>query len=362
MKVGIITFHRAINYGAVLQTLALQKTIENLNSDVEIIDYRCKTIEDDYKNFSVTKKKFLKDIINSTLSYSIRSRKKENFRRFCSEELNLSKEIYNNNDELINANNNYDIFITGSDQVWDNKCAKFDKAYFLKFVKDSKKKYSYAASFAFGEIPEGLEKEYIDRLHDFNKLSVREEKGKKIFGALLNKDIRIDLDPTLLLSKNDWESYCSEVNEKEKYILIYTVNGPKTLFKVAEKISKELGYKLIYINDSIKKKVDAYYKKGISPSEYLSLFKNAEFVLTNSFHGTVFSIIFEKRFIVESESDSGKINHRSIGLLNMVGLDNRLLENIKNSEWKDEIDYKKVKECLNLKREDSISYLNEILK
>lgn len=360
MKIGILTFHRALNYGAVLQALALVKTAEKLGVDVEVIDYRCKRIEEDYKNIKVAKGSFVKDIINSILSYSIRKRKKKNFRRFCSDNLNLSNKVYYSNEELLEANNKYDAFITGSDQVWDNKCADFDKAYFLTFVSDSSKKNSYAASFAFGKIPEGLEDEYKKRLKDFNSISVREEKGKEIFSDILNKDIHIDLDPTLLLDKEEWISYTKENNEDEKYILIYTVNQPKELFSYAEKLSKESGYKLIYINDSLNKKVNAEYKRGISPSEFLTLFLNSEYVLTNSFHGTVFSIIYEKKFMVEINSKKNKINYRAKNLLSMLNLEDRILE--KNKDINNNIDYVYVKDKLDHEKKSSVKYLSSILR
>lgn len=361
MKIGIITFHRAINYGAVLQTLGLQKALEQINYDVEVIDYRCKQIEDDYKNFKIGSN-VIKDLVKSTLLYSVRSRKKRKFEEFNNKYLNLSKDVYRTYEDLLKANNEYDVFITGSDQVWDNKCAGFDKAYFLGFVEEPKKKNSYAASFSFGEIPNGMKDEYKKRLEDFNKISVREEKGRKIFGELLSNEIRVDLDPTLLLKSEEWDKYASKNEEKEKYILLYNVNAPKNLFEYAEKLSKDTGYKIIYISDSPVKKINAEYRKGISPSDYLALFKNAEYVLTNSFHGTVFSLMFEKKFIVELESINGKVNHRSKNLLNMLNLDNRILDGLDNRNCYNQINYREVNKILDRKRNESIKYLREIVK
>lgn len=360
MKVGILTFHRALNYGAVLQALGLVKTVEKLGVDANVIDYRCKTIEDDYRNIKIEKGSFIKDVVNSALSYKTRKRKKNTFRAFCNNNLNLSSNAYYSNEDLSKLNDQYNTFITGSDQVWDNKCANFDEAYFLTFVNDSNKKNSYAASFAFGELPQGLEDEYKERLKNFNSISVREEKGKNIFSKLLNRDIHIDLDPTLLLDKEEWISYTEKNNESEKYILIYTVNQPRELFSYAEELSKSTGYKLIYINDSLNKKVNAEYKRGVSPSEFLTLFANAEYVLTNSFHGTAFSIIYEKKFIVEINSKKNKINYRSKNLLSMLSLEDRILDG--TNDIKNSINYVDVKNKLDQERKLSIEYLSSIVR
>lgn len=362
MKVGIMTFHRAINYGAILQVLALQKSIEKFNVEVEVIDYRCEKIEKDYSNIRIRKNTVLNDTINSVLSYPIRRKKKNNFLKFMNNNLNLSKEVYYSIDDLFKSNEFYDLFVTGSDQVWDNKCVNFDKAYFLSFVNEAKKKNSYAASFAFGELPSGTEEEYCNRLCDFENISVREDIGVSIFGKLLNREINVNLDPTLLLEKDEWTSYTNENAEKEKYILVYTVNAPKELLKYAENISNKLGCKIIYINDSFKKKAKAEYLRGASPSEFLTLFKNAEIVLTNSFHGTVFSIIFEKKFVVELNSKTNKVNHRSKHLLEFLKLEKRILENIKNDQWGNDIDYENVRLLLRNERKRAVIYLEELLK
>ena len=362
MKVAIITFHRAINYGAVLQVLALQESIMKLNHEATVIDYRCKAIEEDYKNIRLKKGVGLKSIVNNVISYPIRYKKKKEFYRFVEKNLNLSSSIYSSNAELIKSNDEYDIFITGSDQVWDDKCVKFDKAYFLDFVSESSKKNSYAASFSFGELPNDLKEEYRARLKDFNNISVREEVGKKIFGQLLNKNIVVSLDPTLLLNKEEWSKYATERLIEQKYILIYSVHAPNKLFKFAEELSNKTGFKLVNINDSWQRKVNAKYLRGISPSEYLSLFKNAQYILTNSFHGTVFSLIFNKKFMVELVSKTNKINHRSKHLLELLGLEDRILENIDGKWQDDDIDYKNVNCILEIERKKSIQYLENILK
>lgn len=363
MKVGILTFHRAINYGAVLQTLALQEAIQKLNCQVSVIDYLCPKIEYDYKILKINKKKILKDSIKLIINYSIKKRKAIAFNTFNKKFLNVSENSYKSIEELNAANSEYDLFITGSDQVWDNKCAGFDEAYFLTFVDDSKKKNSYAASYSFNEIPTELKGEYKRRLEDFNNISIREKSGQSIYEELLEKEVSISLDPTLLISDNEWKKYIKEPKIKGKYILLYNVNMPNKLFSIAMGLSDKLGYKIVYINDSLIKKINAEYRRGVCPGEFLGLFKNAEYVLTNSFHGTVFSVLFKKKFFVEMISKDGRTNYRSKNLLKDLNLEDRIIENIdiNNIDTDTEINYDKSMEVLKKKREESISYLKKIL-
>lgn len=138
MKVGILTFHRAINYGAVLQTFALQKVLSRY-CECEVIDYRCKYIENLYKPFNISKDRFIRSLISTILKYRSRKIKMIKFYKFLDNNVKLSPSF--NKSDLKNIEDNYDVFITGSDQVWNNSCAGFDKTYFLDFVSDKRKKF-----------------------------------------------------------------------------------------------------------------------------------------------------------------------------------------------------------------------------
>lgn len=363
MKIGILTFHRAFNYGAVLQTLglvvALQK--EYPNAQIEVIDYYNKRVQALCKSFYMAPGNKLISFAKALVRYPERRRKKNNFDDFVQSNVPLSQKAFFSEDELKTIQNDYDFFITGSDQVWNNVCGNFDKAYFLTFVEDINKKIAYAASFGFKTIPNGLEEEYKKRLDKFTKISVREKSGSKILEELKGIAATVCVDPTLLLNKNDWVQYVIKNKEHKPYIFVYSVLEPefeKRLSEIAQKMDKQV----IYLNDAIKeKKKHVKYIRGISPVEFISYIYHADMVLTNSFHGTVFSIIFEKLFFVETKTEKYE-NDRIINLLENAGLANR---EIRDQNWGElsniEINWKNVKNNLEIKQKESLEFIKDSL-
>ena len=203
MRIGIITFHRAINYGAVLQTYALQKFLNVSNYDAEVIDYRCEHMENFYKTFTI-KDKSVKQIIRGMLNFKNTYKKKREFYRFLDQNVRISTEVYDKFN-IDKANLRYDKFITGSDQVFNFACTDFDKTYFLQFVKNCDNKLSYAASFGMKEIPDSYVNDYKSLLSTFSELSIRENAGQQIVKKLTGKDSELSVDPVFLLTAEEWE-------------------------------------------------------------------------------------------------------------------------------------------------------------
>ncbi len=322
MKIGIITFHRAINYGAVLQTYALQNFLSNKQYDAEIIDYRCDYMENFYKTIGL-KDKTLKQSIRSLMNFFPSSKKKKKFRAFLKNRVNVSKKIYDKSN-IGEANQVYDKFITGSDQVFNFACSNFDKNYFLEFVTDASKKYSYAASFGRKDIPSNFQKDYKKLLSDFQDLSIRETAGQKIVEELLGRDTELSVDPVFLLKTEEWEKIAQKPKE-QKYILIYKLNSSDLIFDFARKLSEKTGDQIIALNFDIVDKLKTRDIKGVSTAsveEFLGFFKYADYVVTNSFHGTAFSILFHKQFYVEALQKDFKPNDRVESLLNITNLGN----------------------------------------
>ena len=229
MNVGITTFHRAVNYGAVLQTYALQKALEKINVKSEVIDYRDNIIDNRFKFFY---NKSLKRFVRDLLYYPVFSSKNKKFESFLKTYVKTTDKIYTNFEQLKTLQN-FDKYITGSDQVWNYKLTKWDKVYFLNFVQDNNKKCSYAASFGLNEIPSTEIQEYKKLLSQFNHISVREKKGEEIIYNLLERKAMVDLDPTLLLDKKEWSSIAKVPKEKE-YILVFVMQKNNSTFKFAE--------------------------------------------------------------------------------------------------------------------------------
>ncbi|MFR2839550.1 MAG: polysaccharide pyruvyl transferase family protein [Zhenhengia sp.] len=360
MKIGIITFHRAVNYGAILQAYALQQALNKLGVDNEIIDYRCRHIEDAYSLFDIKKIKSLRNLIHIVLYDPVNKIKSNKFKKFIEQNIKMSSKIETKND-LNEINMNYEAFITGSDQVWNNKCTGFDKAYFLDFVKDDTKKNSYAASFGTNCIIEELEEDYRKLLGKFNNISIREKQGQEILRELINIDVPVHLDPTFLLTKEEWLNVVKDTSNKDKYILVYLMQYSPSIIKFAENLSKSSGYKIIHINNEIIKKAKGKYIRTSGPEEFLGLFAGAEYIVTNSFHGTAFSINFNKNFFVELLPPPAKVNSRLENIMDLLNLRDRQIVNGKNINIDKSIDYNKVNAKIAEEREVAKSYLREIL-
>ena len=196
-------------------------------------------------------------------------------------------------------------------------------------------------------------------LNKFNVISVRENKAKEILEKLIkNRDIRVDIDPTLLLNKNEWEKIAIKPKEKD-YIIMYLMHKNKSTFEFAKKLAKETNCKIIFIADTVKRRIKAKYKYSVSPEEWLGYFLNAKYVITNSFHGLAFSINMNKNFFVEMQNITSTGNSRLEQLLDIFGLQDRVITNdCKN--LKAEIDWKNINLKLKKYKENSLKYIKEI--
>lgn len=355
MKFGIMTFHRAVNYGAVLQTYALQTTLAELGMDSEVIDYRSDKIEGLYKIFSP----LLSNIKN--LSIYTKAKKKIVFNRFLKNHIVLSKE-YKSKEELKKIEKEYAAVITGSDQVWCEKCAREDSVFFLDFIKNSKKKYSYAASIGKSSVNEEMEKKYAALLEAYSCVSIREGSSKDLMHRCNKEDVFVHIDPTLLLNEQKWNEIASKRNKSGEYILLYTVLGQYKLYEFANHLSEETGLPIIYLNEEMLHRVkDYHYKVGVSPEEFVGYFANAKYVVTNSFHGTAFSIIYHKKFFVEIEA-VGRKNIRAEELMEKLGLEKRNINRMSFEQYDEEICWNSVDNILEKERNKSKNYLKNISK
>ena len=353
MAIRIITFDKAINYGAVLQTYALYNKLKRLDSNTFVIDYENCYIKD---AFTVKRPpvrlgigKFLDDLFYAIQLFF----KKAKFKRFRKRNLRYNEDKYDSKSK----------YITGSDQVWNYRLTDFDKAYFLDFVQDNSKKYSYAASFGFDVIPDEYLEEYKKLLMDFNRISVRENQGAAIIKKLTGKDVPVLLDPTFLKNKNEWLKMIKYKSYSKKYILMYLMVESKTIIEFAKKLSEEKGLELLYICDARNKSIKfAKYLRRVGPEEWINLFLDAEFIITNSFHGIAFSINFNKLFFTELLPEKFKVNSRIKNILDLFKLRDREIVNGKNNNVDKSIDYNKVNEILEKEKQKSIEYLKSIVE
>lgn len=354
MDVGIITFHFAHNQGAVLQCYALQRFIKDMGHNVKVINYcpdyhtiRYTSTPNPFimaRNiFNLSKdNKFTSRVYKSIrefakgiyINITRKNRKREkNFLIFINKNLNLTKK-YKTLKSLQKDFPLLDVYVTGSDQLWNPELSNksFDPAYFLDFGNAAIKKITYAVSLK--ERYTDQEKEIMKNLcKNLNAISIREKNivADEIFGEKYS----VCVDPTLLYNEEDYESIISEKIEDEPYVFVYGFETSDLIIGAVETISKELGVKVINGSPRRVKIQNAINRDDYGPNEFLSYIKNAEFVITNSFHGTAFSLIFKKKFVTISHTTRGM---RMIELLEKLGLDKRIWRN-SECQWQEEIDY-----------------------
>lgn len=318
MKVGIITYHAAHNYGSNLQAYALQKIVSNIGFDCEIINFRTLRQKDQYTPF--TKRKGMKYLIKNAyfaLNYGWRKQKYVLFEKFISQYLVKSKEEYSTLAELEQYPFNYDYYISGSDQIWNTVPNDFDMAYYLPFVKTGKR-IAYAPS--FGQIGNISHIEEIKTcLLKYDAISVREENGVRIVKELTGIEPPVVLDPTLLLPKEEWEKLIGSSLIQHRYIFFYTLFATKEMIMICKKISKAMKLPVVISNISNQYEIISGFQKmtKAGPLEFLNLIKYADLVISSSFHGTVFSILLERPFY----SINGMSDMRIRTLLTELGLE-----------------------------------------
>lgn len=332
--VGIFTFHYAMNYGAVLQAYALSKVCEEKGADVEIINYYSKNHERANNIIMDKKRGFLKSLIYGLLvlpNYLKIKVKKKKFDYFRETKLKLSPR-YETPDELISSLPLKDIYITGSDQVFNLVSDNNIRVYYLSFGKPvGVRKIAYAPSFGTSVFDESLEKRVGKHLADFDILSCREKDGADFMKRITGRDVPTVLDPVFLLSVSEWqkllEQPCQLLWNYNRYIFVYDLNGRDHLINLANKLKHSEKLPIVCLTTK-KYRVKKYHVDKVimnaGPEDFISYIKNATYVITDSFHGTAFSLIFEKRFITLNALP--KASQRIKSLLEMLNLSHRFFE------------------------------------
>lgn len=362
IRTATITFHKAVNYGAILQTYALQRSILKLGVDNNIIDYDCKLISNEYK---LVNTKSIKSFIKSLIAFRIYYYKKDKFKSFIKKYIILTNPVTKDILKSEEFNNKYDFFITGSDQVWNYEITNLDDAYFLNFVKDESKIKSYAASFGISYIPNNLISKYKNYLKRFSSILVREKTGVELTKKLIDKKVNVVIDPVLLLDKNEWNEIVFKTkfdDIKDKYILVYMETPYIKLF--AENLSAKYKIPIFNIADLILKKKNKIgnTESKLGPEEFVNAIKNAKFVVTGSFHAVVFSIIYNKEFFINNV-DKTKENRssRQKDLLDLLEIKDREIFNHDDDANFSLIDWNNVNKKLEIERNKSLNELKKIL-
>lgn len=352
MKIAILTFHRAYNYGAVLQAFALQRALASLGSEPEIIDYigTQKQKKASHSVGGMTLKEKCKQMVKNFY----RAKKRREFNRFLKHYMKISPAAYHDSEQLreLDKSGTYGAYVVGSDQVWNTDITQDDPAYLLSFVNSNDKRNSYAASIGSCRFDAEREATFLRELRKFRVLTVREKSALESYPFLKECGAEVVLDPTLLLTKEEYAAIASKRLTKRKYAFLYTVPQAEQLRRFAKDYCQKQGWVLI----DIKKSIRAFLHSA--PEDWLSFILNAEMVFTNSFHGTAFSIIMEKQFVTEADTSVMK-NVRALDLLTLTGLQSRDMSSAAFSP-QDTIDYGAVRSRLTTAREKSFAILKEI--
>ena len=364
IKAGILTFHRADNYGALLQTKALLQVLLDKGLDAEIIDYRCAAIENDYTIplfpvFSFHFIHWLRRLMINIYKAPRKRSKAEKCRKFRDNSLKMTTSVYSEADRK-KIISDYQLIITGSDQIWNPKLTYGKDDWYAFETKDNRGAVIVSYGASVGDLYYFME--YFDiyrsALQNYDLISVREEKTKEFLEKRLNRSVYRVIDPTLLLSISYWNELC-KFNKwsKENYIFYYDVEYNQDACYVAKNIAKQYNLRLLHYNASLHDKGSIYIEGG-GPEEFLGLIKKAQYVITSSFHATVFSILFKKNFFVIPHPSTGD---RVRDLLYSINLSDRIIEDkelFSISAIQKDIDYTGIDARIDALRIKSLSYID----
>lgn len=374
-KLGILTYFYFYNYGTMLQGFATQLLFNKFaNIDAEIVDYRFgEKIISHKKDIILTRlsrllvyiKEFKRVYITSKYA-KLKALRNKNFDKFASEYLKLSPKRYMYEKDIAGDVPIYDIYVTGSDQTWSPKIG-FSPVLFLNYTTENSVKASYAASLGVSKLTDEQSSYFAKELQKYNYLSCRESLGSEVLEKISGRFIETVLDPTLMINSDEWMHYAIKPNIVGKYILCYFLGERDYYRDYVRQLSKQTGLPIYYIPvnwKDFKKKNNLLWNVG--PSEFLGLIANAEYVCTDSFHGTIFGVNFHREvrvFLKHAGNVSGGDNSRLFDILQRLGIDNMLVTEYSKGDIiiESHINYTRVDQLLTAEREKSMKYVESIV-
>ena len=366
MKIGLVTFYHIHHYGALLQACATERAVEALGGQCEIIDYYV-----NQNNALFQRPTGLGSAAHdahTALHYGPLKARYSRFEAFARAYLRISPHRFDSLEELRAAELPYDVILSGSDQIWNPRIfpnGRFDPVFFGAFT--DLRKIAYAPSFGIPHIPEDMEEELRGYLDRFSHLSVREQQGQRIVRDLTGREAPVVLDPTLLLTAEQWRAMASDrlftghgALRPGGYLLCYCISRPGALEPYIRRLVAETGLPVVQLC-GVRQKVHprAHCVLDAGPAEFLSLFANAAAVCTNSFHGTVFSLQFQVPFFtaVSPAELAAPESSRTFSLLSRLGLQSRIIGTGASAGLDDSIDWPAAAEHLEAERQVSLDYL-----
>jgi len=363
MKVGIFTFPNSVSYGATLQMYALCRAVERLGHEADAIHYQNMFMKKELhcKSTAESDSKYL---FKRKLKRVLHGKQYRNFKKFEKKSVSLyPKKLLTNESRLPFVGVQYDAIVCGSDQVWNPRITGGDLSYFLNFCGETTRRISYAPSFGVEVLSDDLKAQIKEELNQFYALSVREVQGQAMISDMIGREVPVVVDPTMLLDADEWRRMETPYRKvKGNYILYFTVKSSPRLFKKTQEFAKKHGLTMVVVGGNILKKIKnpdstIHYAVDISPSEWLWLMDHAQYVATNSFHGTAFSIVFEKDFYLEL---SAATNSRLTNIVRIMALEDRILP-AETDMIPSKADYTKARDNMLSLRESSLNFLKNAL-
>lgn len=371
MKIGIITFHASYNCGSILQCIALKHVLEDKGEQVKIINFSSK---EQQKLYSVLYKKInLKNIVKNILCLPGYGKIKDHYsqyEKYIQEVFDIQEDFLETSQEIKDKEYKFDMLIAGGDQIWNVNCDDFDTAYFLDFDQNTYK-ISYAPSLGATDINESPNaSEYKILLNKFNDLSCREVNGAKWLEKLTGKRIKLIADPTLLLLMDEWKKEIKKplkLSFKEKFIFYYAFSYSPENNERIQQIAEQNNLKVVVID------AKQWYIKGLGkyrnfvlcketgPNAFLNLMNLSEYVVTTSFHGTIFSLVFHKKFVYINGKNHKSTDDRTSFLLEQLELMNKYIyvEDVSADKLNEEIKYDDIDHKIEQMKIKANKYIDE---
>lgn len=358
MKIYIATYHNAINFGAQLQSYALQKCLSDMGYDNELIAIKSHKATVN-KSVKAKIKRCMNFIYNIIHGHAIK-KSVQLFEDFAEKYHKTTKEYESYEQLKSNPPTGNAVYLSGSDQVFNPIAMKPE--FFLQFGDKATRRISYAASVAVNAVPKGKEEIFKKYISDFDEISIREKDSVKLLESYTDKAINVNIDPCLLMDKSEWEKISNEkIVERLKnkpYVLVYTIYRAEWISKQLKKIKEQTGWKIVQISNGGLTRT--YHDVNIidaGPSEFLGLLKHAEMVVSSSYHGCVFAQIYRKPFYAILNPDApGRIK----SMLELFGTENRTLH--ENDKITLDTDYTYMDKKLKEEQKKSLHYLKKAIE
>lgn len=369
MKIGILTFFRPINHGAVFQSCALSNIVlKKLGHETQLIDYRLFSTEhfrkvfcfDEYPRITRDPITFFRMLTIDIILAPRRALRKRKFDCFIKRFLNTSKTCYDALD-IVENTKDYDLLIVGSDLVWNPEMTGgINPIYYLQFSTPKQKRISYAASIGLTALNSNDLETIGSYLNTFSCVSVRENSAKNLLEPFVKKSVSRVLDPTLLTSASDWTTYMNPNYKriKEKYLFVYMLEMSEVLIKTAKEIAEHNNLRIVTYGSKKRFGREAINVYNAGPDEFLSVIANAEMIVTNSFHGCAFSLLYKKQFWCIPHTTRGT---RMTDLLSDLDLKKKIVLPQTPIDYSS-IDYELVDNKLEELKKQSNSFLDQALR